>query len=258
MRLKLIFMLLALLSTTHWLPAAEQYEPGDQLYVWAQSGLNVRAAANISGQKIGKLQVGERVEVISLTTKGYDIVAVDVHPELYEDNIFQEAGSSDPYYLRGTWVKVKGAKFEGYVIDSYLLKYAPPQPKISIGTYFAKLSGETMQVDTLWQFDCDGAGFVDCYSYEGRTKSGFVISGSYYMSAVDHSITIPDMSLEEGFVFYNYFYPLEDGLRLKNGIPMLKFMGGNEEGIWFLEDDICEFSISVEEGKLRISEGCSC
>ncbi|MFK7923109.1 MAG: SH3 domain-containing protein [Bacteroidia bacterium] len=252
-------MLFWFILTQQILLAAEQYESGDTLYVWAQSGLNVRAAANISGKKIGKLQAGERVEVMSLTTKGYDIVAVDVHPELYEDNIYEEEGSSEPYYLRGTWVKVKGAKFEGYVIDSYLLKYVPPPPNTSIGTYFVDLRGESMKVDTTWETDCDGAGFVDCYSYEGRTKSGFTISGSYMMSATNHSITIPEMmTLEEGFVFLNYFYSLEDGLRLKKGIPMLKYMDGGEESMWFLEGETCEFWISVEEGKLQLSEGCSC
>lgn len=256
--MKSILLLCGLLLAHQQLWSSDRYAPGDHLYVWAVSGLNVRAAASISGQKIGKLQAGEKLEVISLTTKSYDIMAVDVHPELFVDNIYQEEGSSEAFYLRGKWVKVKGAKFEGYVIDSYLLKYAPPPPQTSMKAYFAQVDEEPLQIDTTWHNDCDGAGIVDCYDYEGRTKSGFAISGSYMMSATNHRIAIPNMGLEEGFVFCNYFTPLEDGLRQKKGISMLKYMAGGEDSLWFLEGDICEFWLSVEGDKLIISEGCSC
>lgn len=254
--LKVLPLLLLMIGPCDLLQAADSYQIGDTLYTWAPSGLNVRAEASASSSKVGKLQPGDRVVVLAKTDIPYSLTAIK-SPKVYEDLYLEDRGQK-PYQLNGYWVKVTGPGFSGYVIDMYLLAWQPPAPKTSFHTYFEKLQGEPILMDTTWQHDASGNRNLDIYNYRGESSEGIVFSGSSGEGAVDDAIGIPGMTLEEGFVFCNFFMPLEDGLRKKQGEEPLVLEQHTEENLSLSEDELCYFSITIREGILRIEWGCSC
>lgn len=249
-------ILLLLAFTSPLLQTADAYQIGDTLYTWAPSGLNVRAEASASSSKVGKLQPGDRVVVLAKTDIPYSLTAIK-SPKVYEDEHLEDRGQK-PYQLNGSWVKVAGPGFTGYVIDMYLLAWKPPTPNTSFQAYFEKQQGESITMDTIWQRDASGIRNLDLYTYHGESSEGIVFEGFSGEGAIDESIGIPGMSLEEGFVFYNYFSALEDGLRRKNGEVALALVRHNDEMIALTEEELCYISISVREGILWIGTGCSC
>lgn len=77
------------------------YEIGDNLNVNARSGLNVRSTPAINGSKVGFLEYGQRVEVIS---KEY----------LTKRDTFEN--------LDGGWVEIESEGIRGFVFDGFLTK----------------------------------------------------------------------------------------------------------------------------------------
>lgn len=254
--LKVLPLLLLMISQCALLQAADRYQVGDTLYTWAPSGLNVRAEASASSSKVGKLQPGDRVIILARTEIPFNLTVI-APPKALEDEYLEDYGTS-PYQLQGHWVKVAGQGFSGYVIDMYLLAWQPPAPKTSFHTYFEKLQGEPILMDTSWQHDASGNRNLDIYSYRGESSEGIVFSGSSGEGAVDDALSIPSLTLEEGFVFCNFFMPLEDGLRVKRGLKPLELYRHNEREISITEDELCYFAIAVASGILRIEWGCSC
>lgn len=255
--IKKVFPILFLLfCQSTILQAADAYQIGDTLYTWAPSGLNVRAEASASSSKVGKLQPGDRVVVLAKTEIPYNLTVIAA-PKAIEDEYLEDYGTS-PFQLQGHWVKVAGPGFSGYVIDMYLLAWVPPDTTMSMLRYFEILEGEAIDVDTTWNYDDSGYADLDRYSYEGKSGAGIILQGSSGEGAVDDAIGIPGMTLEEGFVFCNFFTPLEDGLRKSRGLEPLELYRHNEREISITEDELCYFAFSIETGILGIGWGCSC
>lgn len=253
---KVFPILLLLFCQSTILQAADDYQIGDTLYTWAPSGLNVRAEASASSSRIGKLDPGDRVTVLARTDIPYSLTVIEPHKA--EKDQYSEDYTDSPFRLQGFWVKVAGPGFSGYVIDMYLLAWAPPDTTMSMLRYFEILEGEAINADTTWNYDDLGYADLDRYSYEGKSAAGIILQGSSGEGAVDDAIGIPGLTLEEGFVFCNYFTPLEDGLRAMRGLEPLELYRHNETEISITEDELCYFAISIASGILGIGWGCSC
>ncbi|MEZ4829978.1 MAG: SH3 domain-containing protein [Bacteroidia bacterium] len=258
---RIIITLILILFQIRICPAADHYQAGDKLYVWAQSGLNLRATPDINGKKTGQLRLGDSVEIISLTSRTLDILAIDARRDTMEEDSEPEdedATYPSAFSLHGNWVKVKSGKLEGYVIDIYLLSWPVPDQNKSPINYFESLVGKPIRPDTTWDDHCDGAPIVRCYSYAATTGMGIEIQGYYFMSAAGSTLVIPGMTIEEGFVFFSHFHPMEDAARKKHNQNLL-FLEQNEEfSLSFSEDELCGITFSEEDGKLYIRSGCSC
>lgn len=72
-----------------------------EYYVSAKSGLNVRNKPSLKAEKIGKLELNEKVKIIEETYEKLKI---------YDDN----------KEIIGYWVKIKNTNIEGYVFEEYL------------------------------------------------------------------------------------------------------------------------------------------
>lgn len=259
MKTKLTLLFFGLLFSLPQTQGADHYQPGDTLYVWAGSGLNVRATPGLSGKKIGQLQAGDWVKVLSRTTQPFTVEAVAPPPQTDREEWEEERDSIAGFDLRGHWVEMVSEKFRGYVVDMYLLRLVPPPPEIiSFHAYFEWLEKATIPLDTTWYQNCEGGPTIDCYYYVGRSAAGIELAGSFSMLAIDETIAIPDMTIEEGFVFYHYFRSLEDAARQKKGLKLLVLLENEPDHLSFSEEELCDISISVEGQKLYISQGCSC
>jgi len=246
----LIFLFIFLSIHTQ---AADTYQVGDSLYVWAPSGLNIRTTPGTHGSKLGKLEPGERITVVELTDREISLLAVDARPGQFE-TIHSSPGSEYPFYLEGKWVKVKTATFTGFVVDMYLLKIPPPEKPIAYQAYFEELTGEKMKIERS-QGKCEGDS--DCSSLEGKTEAGYNIWESSDIYGDGHGVFIPNMTFEEGFIFANFVDALEDGLRTKKKKTLLLFQDKDEEAISFMVDFICQIGMNEEDSGVSIYWDCS-
>ncbi|MEZ4772488.1 MAG: SH3 domain-containing protein [Bacteroidia bacterium] len=257
MKTKLFLLTISAIFNIFLLRGADNYQVGSELYVWAKSGLNIREIPDISGKKIGKLNLGEWVKVISISNKKSDIQVIAPRPDLFSTNIYQDSGATAPYYLTGRWIEVRSEKFKGFVVDMYLLKYPPPSTELTMIDYIKTLASEPCTIDTSW-VDEDSGSDKKYFDYKSNADTGFGFSGHNFMESVGQTVRIPDMTVEEGFVFCNFFYPLEDAERAKSKDTPLKLMGYEKDNLWMMQSDICEIGISIEENHLYIYMGCSC
>lgn len=256
MILRLLATVTIVLLSLSGMQGADHYQVGDTLYVWAPSGLNMRATPSLSGKKIDKLSKCERVIIVSVSPETFSTTAVAPRPELYPDNIYHESGGTEAYVLRGNWVEIRSEKMQGYVVDVYLLKYPPPPQIIPFPQYIEMLENSPLVIDTLYS---DETGqIIDAYSFEATSRLGFIYGGHHLLSSVGSGISIPEMTIEEGFIFLNYFSPMEDAARKQEKQPALQLMGREENTLWFMEDETCEISLSIEANRLYIFQGCSC
>ncbi|MEL6674687.1 MAG: hypothetical protein AAFR61_20930 [Bacteroidota bacterium] len=253
-----IFVLSIFLSLSEALLANPTYQLGDELYVWAPSGLNARMEPGISGKKIGKWEFGTKLKVLAKTDRAFSTSIIKNElPESWEGEN-RDARAESALKLRGQWVKVQGPTFVGYVVDVYLIGMRPPRQKTSLLAYLETWGKAPVKIDTTWLENCDGGPGPDCYEYAGKASSGVEINGSVYSVGGDESIGIPGLSLQQGLVLYNYFSPIEDGNRSKIDRPALVLMTLEKDYIYLVEDELCELGFRLEGGMLWISYGCSC
>lgn len=115
-----LFICTAFIFGVTGLYAADNYEVGDTLYVWAKSGLNMREGPGTNSEVLTSLSFGTQVIIIEKSDISYNIKACDPTPPDYE------LGKSDPLILYGHWVVVRDSSGQvGYVIDQYLLPILP-------------------------------------------------------------------------------------------------------------------------------------
>ena len=87
------------------------YQPGDELFVHAGSGLLLRKTPTQKGERILTLNASDAVTVLKTNFKKKPFSVVDFKG----------------YRIRGFWVRVRTADGkEGYVFDGYLSKYRAP------------------------------------------------------------------------------------------------------------------------------------
>lgn len=106
------FVLLLLVFAGFLLPNARSigsYKAGDQLYVWAMRGLNLRATPDAKGKKLALLPFSTEVTVQGESLKKLRYETLEI----------------PGYTLKGYWVKVKVDGQVGFIFDAYLSKMRP-------------------------------------------------------------------------------------------------------------------------------------
>ncbi len=82
----------------------QYYKAGQDIYILALSGLNLRAAPNSKGSKIMTLPYGAKVKVVELT-----------------DKLFQSGA------VEGYWIKVSFQDKQGYIFDGFTAPLPAPE-----------------------------------------------------------------------------------------------------------------------------------
>lgn len=99
----LTILVLFLLSLSVIAKPVVSYKVGDNLYVLAKSGLNLRDKPSKNGRFLQTVAFGTIARVRQMTDKEYDVDGIP-----------------------GYWVKVMADDREGYLFDGYLSSYPPP------------------------------------------------------------------------------------------------------------------------------------
>lgn len=207
MKKLLVLSLFFSLSNMYSALAIGQYGEGDTLFVWAKSGLVLRAAADFKAEKIITLPYGTAVKTLSHKYRDEDISEIEVtvvKPYSFE-------GKNYPgYKIPGQWVKVTVQGKTGYLFDSYLSKYPPMLEKSESGSreywddYLSRVFG---QAGT--STDTSRRGHVPEYDIVFYKNGASRQSRSVGDGLSSHTYMLPELSLEEGFLLANYFYDLE-------------------------------------------------
>ena len=154
------------------------YKQGDELVVWAKSGLNLREEPNIQSKVISKIVLGETV-VVQEGKKIQDLNIID--KQTLAD------GQSFTMTLRGSWVKVKFNDNEGFLFDAYLSKIKYEKDK------------------SLHELLIDQKEICNEYKHDFRGRitilnDGTFIKNFYGESYGGYNIMIPFFSFEEAFI----------------------------------------------------------
>jgi hypothetical protein len=187
------FLLFSCITKTF---AMSDYKKGDTLFVWAVSGLKLRAEASAQSKVIQTFDYGTMIEITDDNLKqvafGLKVPKVDS----IKGNLT----------LKGFWVKVKTKNTEGYVFDAFLSKMPPSkkdkthyfeQKDVYLERIFGKPKHKSYTtVSNKITFKNDD------FTY----KNGIIRKESYGDGCFDHSIEIPNMTAEEAYLFLKVMF----------------------------------------------------
>ena len=202
--MKSLKLIVAILLIPAFSFGIDYYRPGDTLWIWAKSGLNLRDAPNLHGTIIGKLPNGSRVVTLEYCSGDSDLV-VSEKPECSSEEIVERN-----FRIAGRYVKVRWGNVTGYLFDGYLSKlptivknknldyrgtYEEPFYVEEFKKHFALLSVETYQ-DPMDPTD-------EAYHHKKYLFEKGVMLNYYYGKGFEFEIILPlGISLEEAFLFY--------------------------------------------------------
>ncbi|HBF87037.1 MAG TPA: hypothetical protein DDX39_00235 [Bacteroidales bacterium] len=219
MKIKLTFLLL-LLSLC--LCAQINYQKGDTLFVWANSGLNLRETPNENGKILTTIPFGELVEIISETEN-----------EMFDVEIIKSKKINNKwtpnYSISGYLIKVNYKNITGYIYSGFLSKLEPIyniQTLYSLNEIFEKEHGIAKRFE--W-------GNNERINNEIIFNNGFV----YYERAgnawFQTTYMLSNVRFEEGIlIVYNF----------------IENMNKSQNGIWFIEKTKDSFLTFTENSNM--------
>lgn len=173
------------------------------IYVWAPSGLSLRAEPRLDAEKIAIIPYGSTVSPSGIVTPF--VVEVPALPARRikigdgPDNFLE----SEPYVMEEGFTFVQFGDSQGYVYAAYLLPFAPP-PKLE-GPMSAK---EWMDATLLEPFENQGSekngDEIFVASYEG----GILLRTDFQNDFQLSEIVLPNLSLAQAFVVADRLFNL--------------------------------------------------
>ena len=260
--MKFCLLIPFLLLGIHSLPAIDSYQPGDTLYVWAASGLTLRKAPALTAAKLSSVPYGTRVIALNYFN-GHD-TEVEAVPGFMAYNQKIEA-----VMLGGAFACVVFAGDTGYLFDAYLSKL--PALKRSKEKAGSEPGFENFDTWAKRNFGLVAEEHHGTREYGTPSSSrmvyanGFVVSGWSEKDGRSRTI-LPDVSMEEAFLLFNYLNGYERDVRLaaKNQ-PCANFeecwsFTAVSKFEWGFGEGLCGYKILYlpEEKIVIITTECSC
>lgn len=171
-----------------------EYQPGDKLFIWAVSGLNLREASDPQSKVLTKIPFAGKV--ICQSEKSWNSYLDN--PQTIKHHTATFGGNPVEIKLKGEWVKVKFGDYEGYVFDTYLSRFQPPMA-----------SDEQQGLIEYLTAACDSVIYLEKRTREsGRDKilfsNGIYMTHNYHSSGSWFQMILPDFSIEEAFLIIRY------------------------------------------------------
>ncbi len=237
---RIVFSTLCLTFLASFTFAADNYKVGDELYVWAKSGLNVRTGAGTNFEVLMKVDFGDKITVLEKTDKTYKLAAITKVES-------SKINDTKPLYFDGNWVKVKmGNGEEGYVIDQYFLKLRPFQTK----NIKSSLNLKVLLNDTIYANSDLGDGEVLRHVMNRIYENGIMCyaeSGGVWSTEIFY---LPNFSLEEVMILFH------DAWDNNYSEPNLSKINTNE--IIFTAHQQCSYRLRQMRNFVKIEIDCSC
>ncbi len=238
---KLILISLGLIILSTNTKAANKYNIGDKLYLWAKSGLNLRSGPGTSFDVIEKLRFGEEIEVKAFCSKTFNIKCISKT----ESNYYSK--QVEPLILKGNWVKVISSDGKiGFLIDQYLL-YAKPENVDKPFLYDINL--RKTRIDTLHN------------SQVIKDRNGLNLSVKHrYLDGIEKLESTGGNWGETCYVFPNYSIEevlilLSSSWRDFEGFSVLRNW---KQELMISDGEICVFTIKLKKNMVIVNLECSC
>ena len=248
---KYLVFLLFLFQITQLTAQTSRFKDGETLYVWAQSGLNMREKSDAKASKVAAIPYGAKVFVSTN-------IGVKIPFEVEEFKGFT---------VKGYWLLVKYGNTEGYVFDGFLSRLpAPKYEKGGIEDYFKahfKKIGERYDCSTYndnegkgkTEKTCNDATQVYCgYSQKYESKIIYILNSCNEADARSENIDIQNITLFEGLVLVKTFYLLDDtSFKINTTKIKIDIQSTIKDGGYG-----CDYSIEKVANKIIIKGFCSC
>lgn len=131
--------------------AFDQFNPGNELYVSAKSGLNLRTSPDVHGHSLKVLHLGEKVTVVER---------------------LDSLGSTSINWVKGGWIEVEHEGDVGYIFDGYVSTLKAP-----------------MEEWELCHLDLDLIDPLEQWSDHHHVAEYIDTVDGYYMTRVTHNYT---------------------------------------------------------------------
>ncbi|MCB0545040.1 MAG: hypothetical protein KDC70_16050 [Saprospiraceae bacterium] len=255
--MKILASILIAVFFTQTASAIDQYQPGDTLYVWAGSGLVLRKSYTLNSAKLRSIPYGTM-----LIARNY---AGDKRTEVEAVPGFTANGEKmPPVTLRGDFAQVIFRGDTGYVYDGYLSKM--PALKRTVNPSNSKPECEYF---TVWADRCfglvaehhTGSGQHGDYSTGRWVYANGMSLSTWTEKSGEGRIILPDVSMEEAFLMFNYFNTYEWEIQHPSGEPddfwYFKQVSRYE---WIFANGVCGFKVIYrpEERTAFLMDECSC
>ncbi len=178
--------------------SADTYEPGDNLFIWAKSGLNVRKGPGTNFKVISKIAFGGIVTILEKCQETYNLTGISSTSSNY---LRQKV---DPIIFKGNWVKVMiDSEIEGYIIDQYLLDI---EPKDKLQPFEYGLNLKEIRIDTTVKspilYEGSGLNLAIEKQYPNDIKLLEQLGGTWEQS----TYVFPNYSIEEVLIFFSAYW----------------------------------------------------
>jgi hypothetical protein len=162
-----------------------RYENGDTLINWASSGLNIRMTKESNSEILLNIPFGEKIIVLEKKNEEETKVRIKI-------SCFIEGKKTPEFDLVGKMIKVKYGKSEGYVFDGFLSNFQPLSNNKNVDDQLEKNN------EILKRFDLQKQSYSSQLVYSNGINKFAFSPGS---GCQENSYIIPEISLQEGFLF---------------------------------------------------------
>lgn len=199
--LKYILFILLLNNWVNFTKAQVSYQLGDTLYVWAQSGLNMRSNPSLDSKKIDLLSFGSQVIIEQYDHRKFEITA---YPSFKYIGYNKEEKIAPEIKFNGSWVQVSVKGKVGYVFDGYLNRFPAPIENEAFIEYanrnFILLDLVTIPYDR-------NRTFFD--KHRSIYNNGIIYSYAKQESSSEVTIIFPELSFQEAqLIIRKFFFPI--------------------------------------------------
>lgn len=199
--MRIFLLLFYLLLFTAGLSAQERQ------FVWAQSGLSLRATGSADGNKVLTVPYGAAVQLTGVVGEMAEIKVLAARQFAADDENPSLDLYSEAYVMQGRFVEVRYGERKGFVYDAYLFSVPPPRQ-----------DNQDFWLPE-WLKNFAGAG-TTIRNYPGKKDTetiaypnGIVFARSYASGNRTFSVSIPHASLAQGYVIADRFWNMERGIR---------------------------------------------
>lgn len=190
------YLLFLLLSTTTLF--AQDAPTSSDKYVWAKSGLILRAEGNPKGEKLAVIPYGS---VVQLTGEWGEDFSVEVVPER-DVNGKEITG----WEMLGQFVGVQYGDLKGYAFNGYICNY-DPEP-FTLDSLSGTTTSKVSIVDTLHSLQSPVGSEYGELSL--LYNNGITISRSWSKVDINETIVVPNATLATGYLLAAKWYNLDD------------------------------------------------
>ena len=211
-RIPVILMIILSFLVNQFSFAATAYQPGDSMYFWAKSGLKMRIAPDLKGEKILTIPYGTKVVIDSYQEELPEVKVRVVKAQKIDGMEYKS------FYLKGHWCRVTYLDTVGYIFDGYLSKL----PTFELAPYLRETTVKQMVQESFETYADKHFGLLQQLDFEQQPAivnpvslrkiygNGMIIEEGISRSGWKQRIILPGMSFEEGFLFFSTKFNFEE------------------------------------------------